>query len=491
MLRNLVPGLVLGCSLLTACALDDSTAESADTLTGHPGRYIVVFKSDRVPADAAARVAKAGGTANRTLSDVGVMTATGDAAFAAKLAKDTAVLAVGPEQLYNVPDVTSMEVADDELGTVEGAPTAADNLYFYQWDMRRMEVPSVWARMPLSSTQPRVAVLDTGFMHDHPDLVGQACELRSFTYCNSSGGVPSSPAYPKYSTLIDFDQFPTWNPSDGCTAATTKYEAHGTHTSGTVAAKLGGGRVVGVAPDACVGAYKVFDRYRYTDPVDGVVDAVGAFDGPIFDAIVTATNSGYPVISMSLGSTQFMGPDGNASWLAWNRVANYANRKGTLIVGSAGNSALDLNGPIVHVPSDLPTVLSVGATGTNNLPRVGGLFVAQPGSDVLAFYSNYGSANDVSAPGGDCGPGYPNSCVAQHLILSTTINAVTGAVQYAFFAGTSMATPHVAAVAAQVKLLHPELTPGQLRSWIKDHAEDLGNRQLFGQGMVNAALAVQ
>ena len=110
---------------------------------------------------------------------------------------------------------------------------------------------------------------------------------------------------------------------------------HGTHVSGTVAAKFGGGRVVGVAPDACVAAYKVFDRFRYTDANNNLVDGVGAFDGPIFTAIIDAVLSGYKVISMSLGGAlDRNNKSDNASWLAWDRVAKFANRNGVVIVAA-------------------------------------------------------------------------------------------------------------------------------------------------------------
>jgi subtilisin family serine protease len=245
--------------------------------------------------------------------------------------------------------------------------------------------------------------------------------------------------------------------------------------------------VVGLAPDAKVGAYKVFDRYRYTDAT-GLHDAVGAFDGPLFTAIEMATQAGYPVISMSLGSHVLRNDKGsNASWLAWDRIAKWANRNGTLLVASAGNSAYNLNGTLAHVPSDLSTVMSTSATGSSNLQFVGGAHTAAPGSDVLAYYSNYGSSVDVAAPGGDCGPN-PAICQGPYLIANTGISA-SGAATYLLYAGTSMATPHVSAVAAYVRSIHPTWTPGQVRDWIKGTSQDLGNRQYFGAGLVDADAA--
>jgi subtilisin family serine protease len=264
----------------------------AGSIASANGRYLVVFKSDTLPADARIRIAANGGAVTRTLDHVGVVIARGDAGFVKRMKQDTKVLAVGAEQVFAQPDVAVQELSAD-TGTAEAAPTAADWAYFqYQWDMRRIGAPAVWARLPLSANSPRVAVLDTGVMNTHPDLAGQVDASVSTAYC-STPGPGGAAGYPIYTTLIDLDAHPNWSPADGCAATFTTYESHGTHVAGTIAAKLGAGAVVGVAPDAKVGAYKVFDRYRYTD-ADGVHDVVGAFDGPVFTAIVAATEAGYP-----------------------------------------------------------------------------------------------------------------------------------------------------------------------------------------------------
>lgn len=512
-MRNLFVGLVVGASLLGACA-SDGESEEASQVASAKTSYVVVFRSDTLPGDASARISKAGGKAGRLLTSVGVATASGDAAFAAKLAKDSAVLSVGREHSYAAPK-TQMKPLD-----VPGVDGPQALLYGYQWDIRRVGAPAVWARTPPGAPRPRVAVLDTGVMDDHIDLGGRVGLRRSFSYCNTSGGPDNTPSYPIYSTYINASNNFQW---DGSCRPISEvwpgidyyFESHGTHVSGTISA-TGALGVFGVAPNAQVDAYKVFDRVLLPPgtipPEQGGDFQLNAFDGPLFSAIVAATESGAPVISMSLGGT-FDIRDGRASYLAWQRVTQYAAKKGTLIVAAAGNSSLDLNGTVVNVPSDLPAVLAVSSTGSNAFDVDGdGNLVATPGSDVLAFYSNFGAPVDVSAPGGDFGPGFdindPSTYGNQdvlHMILSTYIfefdswsqdfegNPVfvpAGEPGWAFFMGTSMATPHVAAVAAQVRALHPSWTPGTVRGWLKDHAEAIGPRQQFGAGLVNADLAV-
>lgn len=477
-----------------------ATAATKPAASGQSsGRYLIVFKTDTLPSDAAKRIVASGGKVVRAFEQIGVVSAIGNATFASKIAKDAKVLSVGPEHMFAAPDVKSVELTDAAAVPDAGPVPGVDTYYYsYQWDIRRVGAPAVWAQLPLSVTTPRVAVLDVGVMVDlggvlpnHPDLVGQVDTSVATSYC------PTFDGYPRYDTLIDFDAYPSWTPGvDPCTSAASMYVAHGTHVAGTIAAKFGGGRVVGVAPDAKIGVYKVFDRYRYTDPNEGVIDDVGAFDGPIFDAIIDATLNGYRVISMSLGSYGVRNnKDYNASWLAWDRVAKWANRNGALILASAGNTSISLNGTLFHMPSDLPTVMSTSATGTSQLEICAGpAYCAAPGSDYLASYSSYGAAVDIAAPGGDCYPygscySYPQYWILNAGILESGANI--GKAGYYFMQGTSMATPHVSAVAAWVFVMHPDWTPGDVRSWLKTTAEVIGSRQQFGHGMVNADAATQ
>jgi subtilisin family serine protease len=353
--------------------------------------------------------------------------------------------------------------------------------------MRRIGAPAVWNRLPVSTITPRVAVLDVGIMDTHPDLAGQADNSVSTAYCSTSGGTNNSAGYPIYSTFIDFGTFPIWSPDDGCTPlGFDDYEFHGTHVAGTIAAKFGGGKAVGVAPDAKVGAYKVFDIFQYQGDL-----YVGAFDGPIFVAIIDAAYKGYGVISMSLGSTLYRNNKGdNASWLAWDRVAKWANRQGVVIVAAAGNTGLSLNGHIANIPSDLSTVVSVSASAASLLAKAanGYLSLAPGYPDVLASYSNFGAAVNITAPGGDC---LDAACDDGHYFILNDGISETGAATYHLAAGTSMATPHVSVVAAYVRAIHPDWTPGKVRAWLQSTAQMIGNRQGFGHGMVNADAAAR
>jgi len=165
-------------------------------------------------------------------------------------------------------------------------------------------------------------------------------------------------------------------------------QGHGTHVAGTIAA-VRGGSVVGVAPEASLYAVKVLDK-------DG-----GGTASDIVEGITWATEHGMQVINMSLGGT---------GTKAMERAIAAALKAGVTVVAAAGN---DPNAP-VSAPANYPGVIAVSASTKE---------------DTLAFFSTTGPEVAFIAPG--------------HEILSDAPGGGT-----ATHSGTSMATPHVAGLAA-------------------------------------------
>jgi subtilisin family serine protease len=219
--------------------------------------------------------------------------------------------------------------------------------------------------------------------------------------------------------------------------------------------------------------------------------------------MMDAAERGFDVISMSLGSTAVYGGKGTndlATFIsAEKRVANAVLKMGTAMVASSGNSALDLNGTIFHLPGDVAGIVNVAATGIQPNPRY------EPGvsTDIQAFYSNQGAAVTLSAPGGDCGqvglcdPATRPANWFEYLVLSTIVApnpacAATAScpVGYGWKAGTSMATPHVSGAVGLMRDANPGLKANAISSILKRTAESLGDRQVFGHGMLNVPAAI-
>jgi serine protease len=164
------------------------------------------------------------------------------------------------------------------------------------------------------------------------------------------------------------------------------------------------------------------------------------------------------VLNLSLGGS------GACDTTTQNAI-NSARSRGAVVVVAAGNS--NVNAANAN-PANCAGVITVAAVG-----RTGG----------KASYSNYGTVVDVAAPGGDSGAG----------ILST-LNAGTttpAGDNYAYYMGTSMATPHVAGVAALMLAKNPNLTPDEVEAKLKATARAFPAAcSGCGAGIVDAAAAV-
>jgi serine protease len=227
----------------------------------------------------------------------------------------------------------------------------------------------------------------------------------------------------------------------GRAGANTDPNGHGTHVAGTIAAVTGNDvGISGIAPDATILPVRV-------------VDAKG--EGFMSDAakgIVYAADHGADVINMSLGSK-----DQNK---AVTIAVAYARSKGVVVVAAAGNER-EQGSPISY-PAATPGVIAVAATDD---------------ADKVASFSNRGGYVDVAAPG--------------ERILST-VPASKG--YYAAYSGTSMASPHVAAVAALIRSKYPALTPDKVERVLESSATDLGAKGKdsdYGYGRIDARAALR
>ncbi|KUL32656.1 S8 family peptidase [Actinoplanes awajinensis] len=216
---------------------------------------------------------------------------------------------------------------------------------------------------------------------------------------------------------------------------------HGTHVAGTIAAVTGNTiGVSGVAPDAKILPVRVLGN-------DGSGYMSDAAEG-----ILWAADNGAQVINMSLGSSEKVA--------AVTTAITYARSKGVTVIAAAGNERKE--GSPVSYPAAEAGVIAVAATDS---------------ADQVAEYSNAGSFVDVAAPGS--------------AILSTYPSALGKS--YSTMSGTSMASPHVAAVAALLKAAKPSLTPDQIEQALETSAVDLGpsgKDNDFGYGRIDALAAL-
>lgn len=213
---------------------------------------------------------------------------------------------------------------------------------------------------------------------------------------------------------------------------------HGTHVSGTVAALNNTLGVIGVAHNADLYAVKVLNN-----------DGSGSYAG-IAQGIEWAVNNGMDIINMSLGGSS------NSSIL--EQWCNTAYNSGVLVVAAAGNSGnVGGNNDSVGYPAKYASVIAVAAIDSNN---------------KRPSWSSTGPAVELSAPGVS--------------VLSTTPGN-----NYASYNGTSMASPHVAGVAALIWAAKPGLSNVQLRQLLADTAINLGNANHYGHGLVQALDAIQ
>jgi subtilisin family serine protease len=422
--------------------------------TGPTETYLVLYKQQAVPADAATRIAQAGGALVKAYDAIGVAVATSNnSAFSSRITTDSRV--EGASATTKFGSKLQPDQADaGNPGDLPNAPaTDADTFTPLQWDMRQIHTPQAHA---ITGGSPAVVVgdIDTGLDYTHPDL---AANVSSADSANCLSGAPVAG-----SVAADDDN------------------GHGTHTAGTIAAASNGIGIVGVAPNVKVAGIKAGNAAGYFFPQAVVCAFMWAGDRHL-----DVTNNSYFADPWEYNCRNDAAQ--RAIWKAEQRAIRYAQNQGVTVVASAGNDADDVSHPTtdktspddttpvtrditnacVVIPLEISGVVGVSATGSTTQDTSAGQYP----DNLKSFYSSFGvSAVDVTAPGGDSRFFRPETVNGRVLSTwpATAPCAVPGpvdpsvpAAKYCWAQGTSMAGPHVAGVAALIVSRYGDLTNTQ------------------------------
>ena len=229
---------------------------------------------------------------------------------------------------------------------------------------------------------------------------------------------------------------------------------HGTHVAGTVAQSTNNGiGVAGTAYNARIMPLKVLSKRGFGNVAD------------IAEAIRYAANNGAKVINMSLG--------GGGSSKIMASAVKYARDKGVVVVCAAGNEGSNR----VSYPAAYPGALAVAATQYDR---------------TATFYSNWGKEIDVAAPGGNTRVDQNGDGMPDGVLQNTILPGRPDKDDYLLFMGTSMASPHVAGVAALVMesgVTDPAAVEKVIKSTAK-HPEGKEWDPHYGAGIVDVKAAL-
>jgi subtilisin family serine protease len=418
-------------------------------------RAYFVITEPKQTAVVAAGVAAAAGTIYAAYDAIGVLVVhSTNTNFVAAMRTVKGVQKVGATRTSDLPPAVANPAIPP--APVEHPDNSPERV---RPDMAMIGADKAWAVNP-GSKSITVGVLDTGVDDQHQDLKA-----------NFDASKSASCAYGKADTRPG-----AWRP----------VAEHGTHVAGTIAAAKDGKGMTGVAPGVKVSSIRVAEPEgeQLFFPENTVCAFVFAADKG-----VSVTNNSYYVDPwMFLCPTD---PDQDAIQEAVRRAVAYADSKGVVNVAAAGNENTDLasktvdsSSPNDSTPSARPVTTQCISLPTE-LPNVVVVSALSP-AGTKASFSNYGEGKiKIAAPGQD--------------VYST----VPGG-GYQSLDGTSMASPHVAGVAALLRSANPKLTPEQVRARLAAQANDIpcppsaaavckGSESVnsfYGEGLADAAEAV-
>ncbi|MCA9216878.1 MAG: S8 family serine peptidase [Planctomycetales bacterium] len=295
-----------------------------------------------------------------------------------------------------------------------------------EWNLNSVDAPESWAA-GFTGNDVIVAVIDTGVDLQHVDL--------NQNLWTSRGEIAGDGIDNDHNGYVD-DVY-GWN-FVGNNNNPDDFNGHGTHVAGTIAAESNSTGSTGVAFNATV------------MPVKVLADDGQGSDYSVARGIQYAVDNGADIINLSLGSSS------NSRYI--RNALEYAATNDVLVVAASGNESSSIPSyPAIH-SRDLANVISVGA-----LDRVG---------EIASFSNRVGASRavQVDAPGVQIYSTLPGN-------------------RYGTLSGTSMATPHVAGVAALTLSANPDLTAAQLKTLLTQQVGGAAHGS-DSTGAVDASLVV-
>jgi len=400
-------------SFVLAIALAVPMIAGAQAPPQNDGKYLVVFRDGTPQIERTAAVRRAGGALrfNYSLVNAAAVTVANPAALDA-LGKDPSVLRVVPDHAVHAFQNASSVEKSGKPGSGGGGSTGQ----VIPLGVKRVGLPGVGS----DGTGIGVAIVDTGIDLAHADLQPNIS--------------PASFASPSFGTTCQDDN------------------GHGTHVSGIVAAADNQTGTLGVAPKATLYCVKVLDSSGSGSDSDVIAGLEWVWQ-----------NTAIRVVNMSLGRDASADPADDEPM--HDAVKNLYSAGVTVVVAAGNEATKDMAN---MVPAKFAEVLAVAAAsasdGTNSCRRLSGSIKA----DTASYFTTDGADVAVSAPGEDQ-ENVSSGCLISSIgILSLKLGGGTTRMS-----GTSMASPHVAGVAARMLQQHA-WSPAQVRAEMQRTAQRRG-----------------
>jgi serine protease len=362
-----------------------------------------------------------------------------------------------------------------------------DTLYSQQWNMNMVRAPEAWDINTSGGSGVTVAVIDSGLTNVDGSFVFRLWTV-GLQFANFTVPFAKPPDFEFARIHSGADVVPPssdyvrWVKSNG---DPFMFDAvgHGTHVAGTIVQQTGNGfGYAGLAfgatlipIKACFGPWDIMMAHGFRG-VPGLPSSAGGCDtAGVVAGLMFAADNGIDVVNLSVGST--------APQPAQRDALRYAVQRGTFVAISGGNHAEEGS------PTSYPAAYAAQIDGVMAVAAVNR-------ASQRAWYSNVGSYIEIAAPGGE-GENVPESVFQvgpnqsdlSLLLLSPAFNRY---VQYGI-SGTSMASPHVAALAALLRS-QGVTRPEAIEAAIKRFAVDLGpvgRDSSYGHGLIDARASLR